>query len=271
MTTELEELLTVARTIAAEAHALLVDVRPRQITAKSNPRDLVTEWDTRAEELIRARLTAATPEIPILGEEGGGALSAPRRWLVDPIDGTMNFAHGLPLWSVALALEGPDGVEVGVVTAPALGWTFWGHRGGGAFADRGRGVERLAVSAVDALERALLVTGFPYDRATAAVNNFAEWEHFQRRASGCRRLGSASLDLCLVAAGALDGYWERRLSPWDIAAGALFVEEAGGIVTDTRGGRFRAASGEAVAAGGGIHEAIVRELALVGRAAQEST
>ena len=274
MTAELDALLSLARTVADEARALLRDVRPQRVEAKRNPRDLVTEWDTRAEELIRARLSAATPEIPILGEEGGGAVTAPRRWLVDPIDGTVNFAHGLPIWSVALALEGPDGVEVGVVTAPALGWTFWGRRGGGAFADRGRGVERLAVSAVDALERSLLVTGFPSDRATAKVNNFAEWEHFQRVAGGCRRLGSASLDLCLVAAGALDGYWERGLSPWDIAAGALFVEEAGGIVTDTRGGRFRAASGEAVAAGGGIHEAIVHELARVGRAAvtpEEST
>ena len=270
---ELDHLLEVARAVAGEAAALLRDVRPARIDAKSNPRDLVTEWDTRCEELVRARLAAATPAIPIVGEEGGGDLGAARRWLVDPIDGTVNFAHGLPLWAVAIALEDGDGPEVGVVVAPALGWTFWGRRGGGAFADRGRGVERLAVSAIDRLERALLVTGFPYDRATSPDNNFAEWEHFQRVAGACRRLGAASLDLCLVAAGAIDGYWERRLSPWDIAAGALFVAEAGGTVTDTRGGPFRAASGELVAAGNAIHPAIVRELAIVRRSrlAEEPT
>jgi myo-inositol-1(or 4)-monophosphatase len=269
-----EELLAIARAAAAEAAAMLAGVHAARVTTKSNPRDLVTEWDTRSEALIRARLGAATPEIPIVGEEGGGDLTAPRRWLVDPIDGTVNFAHGLPLWTVAIALDGPDGVEVGVVTAPALGWSFWGRRGGGAFADRGAGVERLAVSARDSIERALLVTGFPYDAATAAPgdSNFAEWEHMQRVAGGCRRLGAASLDLCLVAAGAIDGYWERRLSPWDIAAGALFVAEAGGIVTDTRGGPFRAASGDVAAGGSAIHEAIVRELAIVAaaRAAEET-
>ncbi|MBK9036057.1 MAG: inositol monophosphatase [Myxococcales bacterium] len=267
----LDRMLALARAIAGECRALLDAARPDHVGYKSNPRDLVTEWDTRCEELVRARLGAATPEIPILGEEGGGTRDAPRRWLVDPIDGTVNFAHGLPLWAVSIALEGPAGVEVGVVTAPALGWTFWGRRGGGAFADRGRGVERLQVSAVDRLERALLVSGFPYDRATNPHNNFAAWEHFQRLAGGCRRLGAASLDLCLVAAGALDGYWEQRLSPWDIAAGALFVEEAGGIVTDTRGRPFTASSGEAIAAGSGIHQMIVRELAQVRRAAEEST
>ncbi|MEZ4403522.1 MAG: inositol monophosphatase family protein [Kofleriaceae bacterium] len=267
---ELDHLLAVARGIAAEATALLVHARPGQVGYKSNPRDLVTEWDTRSEELIRARLAVATPGLPILGEEGGGDRSVARQWLVDPIDGTVNFAHGLPLWSVSIALDGPAGVEVGVVAAPALGWTFWGRRGGGAWVDRHGVVERLRVSAVARLEQALLVSGFPYDRATHPDNNFAEWEHFQRVAGGCRRLGAASLDLCLVAAGSLDGYWEQRLSPWDLAAGALLVEEAGGIVTDTRGGRFRAASGEAVAATSGIHEAIVRELAMVRRAAKES-
>ena len=165
-------------------------------------------------------------------------------------------------------LHGEQALDRGQVEAPGRGG---GRRGGGAFADRGRGVERLRVSAADRLDRALLVTGFPYDRATHPANNFAAWEHFQRVAGACRRLGAASLDLCLVAAGAVDGYWEARLSPWDIAAGALLVEEAGGVVTDTRGGPFRPASGEAVAAGGGIHEAIVRELAQVRRAAQEST
>jgi myo-inositol-1(or 4)-monophosphatase len=122
--------------------------------------------------------------------------------------------------------------------------------------------ERLAVSSCDALERALLVTGFPYDRATNPENNFAEWEYFQRVAT-CRRTGCASLDLCMVARGWFDGYWERGLHAWDLAAGALIVAEAGGRVTDTRGGRFEADSGEVVAATGGIHDALIHHLARV--------
>jgi myo-inositol-1(or 4)-monophosphatase len=267
---ELEELLALARATAAEASALLRDVRPAEVRTKTSPRDLVTEWDTRCEALVRGRLVGGGADIPMVGEEDGGDRGATRRWLVDPIDGTVNFAHGLPLWSVAIALEGPAGLEVGVVAAPALGWTFWARRGGGAFAERGRGVERLQVSAVDRLDHAMLVSGFPYDRATNPDNNFAAWEHFQRVAGACRRLGSAELDLCLVATGAIDGYWETRLSPWDLAAGALIVMEAGGTVTDTRGGPFRAESGEVIAAGGGIHQAIVTELARVRATTEES-
>jgi myo-inositol-1(or 4)-monophosphatase len=148
-----------------------------------------------------------------------------------------------------------------VITAQALDWSFWGRRGGGAWYRQGADQGRLAVSAIGAVGQALLVSGFPYDRATSPHNNFAQWEHFQRVAGACRRLGAASLDLCFVARGWIDGYWERKLSPWDVAAGALLVEEAGGRVTDTQGGRFDARTGEVVASNGAIHEDMLIELA----------
>ncbi|HVK78422.1 MAG TPA: inositol monophosphatase family protein [Kofleriaceae bacterium] len=262
---DLDDALGIARTVADEAAVLLRGVRASEIRTKTDPTDLVTEWDTRTEELIRARFAALTPAIPVLGEEGGGDAAAARRWVVDPIDGTVNFAHGLPVWAVSIALEGPGGVEVGVVTAPALGWTYFGRRGGGAFVRKDGADARLAVSSITTIGKALLVTGFPYDRATTPDNNFAEWEHFQRTAGAVRRLGAASLDLCLVAAGAFDGYWERKLKPWDVAAGVLLVVEAGGRVTDTRGGPFATSSGDVVASNGVIHDDIVAELAVVAR------
>jgi myo-inositol-1(or 4)-monophosphatase len=252
------DLLQIAEEVVAEAAAMLANVRPADIRSKTNPLDLVTEWDERTEDLIRARLAAHTPGVPVVGEERGGDEMADC-WIVDPIDGTVNFAHGLPLWSVALARMIDGRAEVGVIAAPALGWTFRGSRGGGAFHDD----VPMRVSTAATLGSAMLVTGFPYDRATHPENNFARWEHFQRVAGAVRRLGAASLDLCFVARGWLDGYWERRLHPWDVAAGALFVEEAGGLVTDTQGGPFDARKGEVVASNGVIHEAMLNELAKV--------
>jgi myo-inositol-1(or 4)-monophosphatase len=245
----LDRLLEVARGAAAAASALLAGARASSVRSKGNPKDLVTEWDLKSEALIRANLSSGAPDIPIVGEEEGGRGGA-RRWLVDPIDGTVNFAHGLPMWAVSIGLEDDGAPVVAVVTAPALGWSFWARKGGGAFGDLGAGVERLQVSAVAPLDRALLVTGFPYDYATAPGNNLAQWDHFQRKAT-CRRLGAAALDLALVARGAFDGYWERKL-----------VEEAGGRVTDTRGGRFLPERGEAVATNGAIHDELLAELAL---------
>lgn len=259
------EILALHATAVAAARAaseLLVTARPDSIRTKGNPRDLVTEWDLRSEELIRKVLEERAPGIPVLGEEGGGESGAARgpRWLVDPIDGTVNFAHGLPIWCVSIALESERGVLAGVISAPALGWWFEATRGGGARDGDG---QPLRVSAIDRVERALLVTGFPYDRATAPDNNFAEWERLQRTAGACRRLGAAALDLCMVARGWFDGYWERKLAPWDVAAGALIVQEAGGTVTNTRGGAFDPHAGEVVATNGAIHQELVAELGRV--------
>src|SRR5262249_10926305 len=145
---------------------------------------------------------------------------------------------------------------IGIVQAPALGWSFEAVRGRGAL-DADTGDQPLEVSRVARLADALLATGFPYDRATNPDNNVASWEHMQRVAGACRRLGCASIDLCLVARGWLDGYWERRLSPWDIAAGGLIVAEAGGTVTNAQGGPFDPHSGEVVASNGAIHSELI--------------
>ena len=247
-------MIEVARQAARAASDLLRGAHASQIRGKGNPRDLVTEWDLRSEELIRKQLEPTG--IPVLGEEQGGA-SGTTRWLVDPIDGTVNFAHGLPIWSISIALEDSGKIVCGVVAAPALGWWFEASAGGGARDEHGA---PLRVSEIAALEQALLVTGFPYDRATNPDNNFVQWEHFQRTAGAVRRLGSASIDLCLVARGWMDGYWERRLKPWDIAAGALIVAEAGGTVTNTTGGPFDPYEGEVVATNGAIHVELIAEL-----------
>ena len=253
---DLDELLAIAQRATRAACDLLRAARPEHIRGKSNAKDLVTEWDVRSEEVIRELL--APTGVAVLGEEQGGTRRGGTHWLVDPIDGTVNFTHGLPLWCVSIGLELDGELALGVVAAPLLDWWFEATRGGGARDGSGA---RLHVSDCATLSRALLATGFPYD-AAAADNNFAEWEHMCRAAM-CRRLGSAALDLCLVARGWFDGYWERNLAAWDLAAGALIVVEAGGIVTNPQGGPFDPHSGQAVASNGAIHSELVTELARV--------
>jgi myo-inositol-1(or 4)-monophosphatase len=260
------ELLAAAGAAARAACELLRDARPQDVRGKGNPKDLVTEWDLRSEEVIRRVLGEHMPGVAVLGEETGGEAAA-QRWLVDPIDGTVNFAHGLPIWAVSIGFEDAGEITAGVVAAPVLGWWFEATRGGGARDGSGAAVRPSSIARLD---QAILSTGFPYDRATRPDNNFAEWEHLQRRAGACRRLGAASLDLCMVARGWLDGYWERHLKPWDVAAGALIVAEAGGIVTDWTGGRVDLQVGAVVASNGAIHEELVAELGRVHRSASGS-
>jgi myo-inositol-1(or 4)-monophosphatase len=220
--------------------------------------DWVTEWDERSEAIIVAGLREGAPGTRILGEEGGGdwGAQAGGRWLVDPVDGTVNFTHGLPIYGVSIAYEEGGQVQAGVVLAPSLGWEFAAARGQGATMNG----ERLAVSRVSHLRQAMLTTGFPADRLTSPQNNYRPWEHFQNVAGAVRRLGAASLDLCMVARGWFDGYWEFKLKPWDLAAGALIVEEAGGRVSGPYGEPWSVDAGEIVASNGRIHEQIVDEL-----------
>lgn len=222
--------------------------------------DLVSEVDLRAEEIVVDVLSAAFPDDGIVAEEGAPlAPGEARVWYVDPIDGTTNFSHGLPQFCVSIALHDQEGAAVGVIYDPLRRWTFHARRGGGAWL----GGRRLRVSSAARLDRALLATGFPYDRRTVDDNNVAEFAHLIRNCQGIRRMGAAALDLAFVAAGWLDGFWESKLEPWDMAAGALLVEEAGGRVTDRRGASSKLAPPTLVATNGRIHDALVAELAEV--------
>ena len=255
--------LDVAVAAAEEAGALLAEGFGRRHAAarKNTSIDLVTEYDRRSEALVLDRLRAAFPEDTLLAEESGLSLgSSQRRWVIDPLDGTTNFAHGLPPFCVSVALEVAGELEVGVVCAPALKLTFAARRGHGATCN---GV-RMRVSDENELLGALLATGFPYDRHTSADNNFDQFIAFQKRAQGVRRMGSAALDLAFVARGAFDGYWEMKLKPWDIAAGALLVVEAGGTVTGWRGEPLSSHlidRGAVVASNGLLHRPLLDTLA----------
>lgn len=204
---------------------------PLQIQHKGEV-DLVTEADREAEAAAVTSIRRRFHEHGILAEEGDyGSSDSPFRWIIDPLDGTTNFAHRFPWFAVSIALEHAGEVVAGVVFNPCSRDLFTATQGGGAF----RNGTRLTVSTTDSLDRAFLATGFPYDRKVSPVNNYDHFLNFQGAAQACRRAGVASLDLAWTAAGSFDGYWEMKLKPWDVAAGKLLVEEAGGLVTDFDG------------------------------------
>jgi myo-inositol-1(or 4)-monophosphatase len=213
--------------------------------------------DARVEELIVGRLAAAFPDDAVLAEERGATAGrSGRRWIIDPLDGTTNYAHGLPTFAVSIALETAKRVDLGVVFDPNLDELFVAERGHGAtLNDR-----PLAVSTAATLDESLLATGFPYNIREARDNNLKEYAAFSVRARAVRRMGSAVLYLAWLASGRLDGYWELRLGPWDVAAGSLLVEEAGGQVTDLTGGALDLDAPALVATNGRIHSAILAVL-----------
>lgn len=257
---EVETVHALALRLAREAGAIQ---RARYETAlaiesKSRPIDLVTEVDRACEALVVETLRRERPLDDILAEEGGAHadVGAAWRWIIDPLDGTVNYAHGYPCFAVSIGVE-RDGVRtVGVVYDPLRDECFEAVRGRGAR----RNGRPIHVSACTEVGRALLATGFAYDVRDSAHDNLAEFTRAVKHAGGVRRDGSAAIDLCYVASGRFDGYWELKLHPWDVAAGILIVEEAGGRVTDLSGGPAPASGREIASSNGSIHDELLRVL-----------
>lgn len=267
---ELQSALAIAVDIAKAAGDILAGAfaggpammlgRRHGASSKTAEFDVVTEYDRQSEDLLVERLGAAFPRDAVVAEEGGSRDGTHARWLVDPLDGTTNFAHGLPFFAVSIARE-RDGIsDVAVVHAPVLGLTFTATRGGGSYCN-GR---RLHVSEVESLDRAMLGTGFPSDRVTSGDTNFPQFFEIKSRTRAVRRYGSSALDQALVAAGTYDGFWEMKLKAWDLAAGSLLVEEAGGRSTGWLGEPLRLERGAVVATNGRLHEDVLALLARAG-------
>jgi myo-inositol-1(or 4)-monophosphatase len=251
-----ENFLPAMAEIAREAGALLMEYFAQHVRVEyKGEADLVTVADRTSEALIRERIGQLWPSHSILGEEQGlTETSSDYRWYVDPLDGTTNFAHGFPVFCVSMALEHKGTRIAGVVFDPTRNELFSAEQGSGAFLNG----ERIHVSRVANLAESLLATGFPSHKRHKNPNIFF-YHQITLRTHGVRRPGSAALDLCNVASGRFDGFWEFNLNPWDTAAGVLLVEEAGGKVSRFDGSPFELNSRETVASNGLVHEALVRE------------
>ena len=216
--------------------------------------DYVTAVDREAERRIREYLTEHHPDHEIMGEEGSPEKGdGTWRWIVDPLDGTTNFIHGVATFAVSIGLEGPDGLVAGIVYDPIADEMFSAHRGGGARLN-GRPIE---VSRPEAEGNSLIATGFPFRELSRLDPYLKVFEALVRSTAGLRRAGSAAIDLAYTAAGRYDGFWEVGLSRWDVAAGIVLVREAGGLVTDLHGGETMLDSGDVVAASAGLHSRIL--------------
>lgn len=261
---ELGELAAIARRAAEAGGGQLRQHfgRLERIAEKGRAGDLVTNADTAAEAAVLDQLQRDSPGVAVLAEEsgtkaGGSGASEDLQWCVDPLDGTTNYAHGYPLFATSVGLLWRGIPLLGAMAVPRMDELFWAAPGHGCWCDQ----QPLRVSDCGELGNALLVTGFAYDRQQRLDNNYAEFAWFTHRTHGVRRGGAAAVDLAYVAAGRLDGYWERGLSPWDLAAGVVLVEQAGGLVSAYDGSAFELGSGRLIACAPGLQQSLVDGLA----------
>lgn len=246
-----------AVSVARRAGALLrrSEGKRRVVERKAGVCNLVTEMDRASEDLIVREIRRSFPDHAIVAEESGRHAGAEVRWFVDPLDGTMNYAHGLPFYAVSIGFERAGRLEGAVVYHPAMDDLWWARRGRGAWRNR----RQVRVSTTLRLAEAFLCTGFPY-ALRPKLANLRHWSAFLRKCGAIRRMGAASLDLCYTAAGIYDGFWEFCLGPWDIAAGLLLLEEAGARVTDFAARPVDLFRGEVLAANRAIHEQMLAVL-----------
>jgi myo-inositol-1(or 4)-monophosphatase len=246
----------------------LGEVENLQVSLKG-PRNFVTAADRRAEEIVREELAKARPDYGFLGEEGGARPGSDKshRWIVDPLDGTTNFLHGIPHFAVSIALERDGAIVAGITYNPANDDLFVAERGKGAFLND----RRIRVAARTRLPDAIVACGMPhYGRRTDLKLARCEIAAAQQHFAGLRRYGAATLDLAWVAAGRLDAYWERDLSPWDVAAGMIIVREAGGFISDTEGGDTVMTTGNVAAGNDTMHRELLRLLKEAGQEAAKA-
>jgi myo-inositol-1(or 4)-monophosphatase len=244
------------------------EVEQLQVSIKG-PSDFVSTADLRAERTLKTELLRARPGYALLFEEGGATEGTDphHRWIVDPLDGTTNFLHGIPHFAISIALERDGEIVAGIVYEPTRDEMFWAEKGIGAYLND----RRLRVSARRQLGEALIGTGLPFRGHGDHPNYVATLSRVMAATSGVRRFGAAALDLAYVAAGRYDGFWEFGLAPWDIAAGLLLVKEAGGFVSDLAGGQTMMASGDVLAANGHLHLPLAALIKEALRAAQAAT
>jgi len=260
-----ERLEAIERAAIRAAHAAgrvhLKRLAHTSIRRKSNPIDLLTEADSESEAAVIDVLQRAFPGHAILAEEGSGNLasSSDHRWIVDPLDGTTNFAHSFPQFCVSIAYQCRGRTCAGVIFDAVRKELFVARRAAGAFLNH----KPISVTPVSTLDMALLATGFPYDRRERRRFYLTFWEAFMLRTHGVRRTGSAALDLAWVACGRVDGFWEFGLKPWDVAAGSLLVEEAGGHVSNMDGSTLDIGAGQIIASNGRLHQQIIETIAAV--------
>jgi myo-inositol-1(or 4)-monophosphatase len=255
---ELRRLLRATSAVAVEAGSLLKKSASKERSVRYKGRvDLVTEMDVKSERLIVSRLRHELPGASFLAEEGSAVESASEfKWIIDPLDGTTNYAHGFPVWCVSIALESAGEMALGCVFDPTRDELFTAITGAQAKLNG----KPISVSRQTRLDQSLLATGFPYDIRTSKVNNLVHFADFARTAQGIRRAGSAALDICYLAMGRFDGFWELKLHPWDSAAATLIVRQAGGKVSDFAGQPYSIYGDTLLATNGKIHRQMMKVL-----------